>query len=144
MVANVIYRGPAEREPETVMSVSNGVYLPGAIVTYTNGGSANLANNAKTRWGILGNNRFVGQAPDSAYSAGDSCVVFRVEGEQEYTALLAAAPYALGQELTISNGMFKAAAASELVVAIFDEKSSRTLSQVGRGDVVLLSFPYVK
>lgn len=144
MVANVIYRGPAEREPETVMAVTAGGYMPGLVVTYTNGGTATQAANAKGRWGILGNSRFLGQSVDTAYGTGDSCVVYRVEGDQEYNARLAIGTYTPNQELTVSAGTFKAAVATDVVVAVFDEKANRTLSAIGLGDVVLLSVPYVK
>lgn len=144
MVANVIYRGPAEREPETAMVNTAAGYYPGTPVTYSNGGIATQAATAKGHWGILGNSRFIGQAIDTPYGVGDSAVVYRVEGEQEYTARLAAAAYTPAQELTISAGTFKAAAAGDVVVAVFDEKGSRTLSAVGFADIILLSFPYVK
>ena len=144
MVANVIYRGPVEREPETINLPVAAASNPGIAVTKSAGKLA-AATGTTSRWLILGNRRFSGQTIDTAYAANETGVGYRVEGEQEYNVRLAAAAYTVGQEITIgAGGVFKAAATGNLVVAVFDENTGRTLSAEGFGDVVILSTPYAK
>lgn len=144
-MANTIYRGPAEREPETITLPVGGPFYPGTVVTYSNGTTAVSATAAALRWGILCNNRFIGQSIQEPFATGDTVSVYRVEGEQEYYARMEAGSYNAGQELTIgTGGAFKAAATGNRVVATFDEQKARTLSAVGFGDIVILSTPYVK
>ncbi|MFP2504631.1 hypothetical protein M975_1887 [Buttiauxella brennerae ATCC 51605] len=144
MVANVIYRGPVEREPETINLPVTAASTPGIAVKIASGKLA-ASTDATGRWLILGNRRFSGQTIDTAYAANETGVAYRVEGEQEYNVRLAAAAYTVGQEITIgAGGVFKAAATGNQVIATFDEKAGRTLAAEGFGDVVILSTPYAK
>lgn len=143
-MANVIYRGPVAREPETINLPVAAGHTPGIAVKVTAGKLA-VATDATGRWFILGNRRFLGQDINTAYTADETGVAYRVEGEQEYYVRLTAAAYTVGQELTIgAGGVFKAAASGEQVVAVFDEKAARTLTAEGFADVAILSTPYAK
>ncbi|NUL36634.1 hypothetical protein [Kosakonia sacchari] len=145
MVANVIYRGPVTREPLTVNLPVNGAYNPGSIV-YEANGKLVLSAGTEPRWMILSNRRFTGQDVSTAYTSGETGVAYRVEGEQEYNAMLVGAAYTKGMELKRSAspaGAFAAAASGEQVVAVFDE-ADRTLATNGLGDIVILSVPYIK
>lgn len=144
MVANVIYRGPVEREPETINLPVASALNPGVAVVIS-AGKLTTTGAPTGRWLILGNRRFIGQAITTAYAANETGVAYRVEGEQEYNVRLAAAAYTVGQELTVgAGGVFKAAATGNQVVATFDEKAGRTLAAEGFADVVILSTPYAK
>ncbi|MFQ9622101.1 MAG: hypothetical protein ACLR17_07535 [Enterobacteriaceae bacterium] len=97
---NVIYRGPVEREPETINLPVAAASNPGIAVKVSSGKLA-VATDTTGRWLILGNRRFIGQAITTAYAANETGVAYRVEGEQEYNVRLAAAAYSVGQELTV-------------------------------------------
>lgn len=143
-MANVIYRGPAEREPETINIPVVGAYACGIAVKRNASNQAEVAANPTGRVFILGNRRFLGQAITTPYQALETGVQYRVEVDQEYYVQLAAAAYTVGQEITVgAGGVFKAAAAGDIVVAVFDEKTNRTLSAQGFGDVVIVN-SYVK
>lgn len=143
MVAHVIYRGPVEREPETINVQIDTALTPGVAVKKL-AANATVATGAKGRIFILGNRRFYGQTIDTAYAANETAVLYRAEPDQEYYVQLAAAAYTIGQELTVGDaGVFKAAAAGDVVIAFFDEKANRTLSAQGFGDVVIAN-AYVK
>jgi hypothetical protein len=144
MVAHVIYRGPAEREPETINIPIVGAYLPGIAVKRNASNQGVAATDATGRNFILGNRRFIGQAIDTAYAVGDTAVLYRVEVDQEYNVQLVAGAYTIGQELTIgTGGVFRAAVAGNVVYAAFDEKAGRTLATQGFGDIVIVN-AYVK
>lgn len=138
--SHVIYRGPVEREPETINLKVAAALKPGVAVTITGGKLAALAN-AKGRVLILSNRRFYGQAIDTAYEADETAVAYRVEGEQEYNVQLKAAAYKYGDPLTIGAGGVFEAAGANLVVAFFDEKD-RTVAAGEYGDIVINSLPY--
>nr|UVX56649.1 MAG: protein of unknown function DUF2190 [Bacteriophage sp.] len=143
MVAHVIYRGPVEREPETINVQIATALTPGVAVKKL-AANATVATDAKGRIFILGNRRFYGQTIDTAYAANETAVLYRAEPDQEYYVQLAAAAYTIGQELTVgAAGVFKAAASGDVVIAFFDEKANRTLSAQGFGDVVIAN-AYVK
>ncbi|CAI0725913.1 hypothetical protein [Serratia grimesii] len=143
-MANVIYRGPVEREPETLNIQVAAALNPGVAVKVASGKLA-VATDTTGRWFILGNRRFIGQDINTAYAVNETGVAYRVEGEQEYYVRLAAATYTVGQELTIgASGIFKAAATGDQVIATFDEKAGRTLAAEGFADVAILSTPYAK
>ncbi|WP_242462173.1 hypothetical protein [Erwinia rhapontici] len=140
MVAHVIYRGPVEREPETINLPVAGAYLPGVVVKKNTTGGVTVAADAAGRLLILGNRRFIGQDINTAYAANETGVQYRVEVDQEYNVRLAAAAYTVGQELTVgAGGIFKAAVAGDIVVATFDEKAGRTLAAAGFADVVIVN-----
>lgn len=142
MVANVIYRGPAEREPETIcLPVAAGL-VPGVAVKRS-GDTFVAATAATGRNFILGNRREYGQDINTAYVANETAQVYRLEPEQNYTGRLAAAAYTRGQELTIgAGGAWVAAASTNVVLAFFDE-ADRTLASPGPADIVIAN-AYVK
>lgn len=141
-MANVIYRGPAEREPETINLPVGAILSPGVAVKRS--GNELVAATAGTgRNLLLGNRRFYGQDILTAYADEETAVAYRLEPEQEYYAQLAAAAYTRGQELTIgAGGVLAAAASTNVVVAYFDE-ADRTLSAQGFADIVIAN-SYVK
>lgn len=141
-MANVIYRGPAEREPETINVPVTAALLPGSFVKRS--GNTLVAATAGTgRNFILGNKRFGGQDIRTAYGTTDTAIAFRMEVEQEYYARLAAAAYTRGQELTIgAGGLLVAAVATNVVTHYFDE-ADRTLASAGFADVVVAN-SYIK
>ncbi|HAI8714150.1 hypothetical protein RCT21_03460 [Escherichia marmotae] len=144
-MANVIYRGPAYRQPDTTNIQVTGAYKPGVAVIISAGKLLTTGSAKSGRWLILGNNEFLGQDIDTAYTAHETATAYRVRAEDEFNVRLAAATYGVGQEITIgANGVFKAAASGDVVVAAFDEKANRTLSAEGFGDIVILNSAYVK
>lgn len=146
MVAKVIYRGPAYRQPETINKQITGAYLPGIAVTISPGGKLAIAATPLVgRWFILGNNEFAGQDINTPYAADDTATAYRVRSEDEFNVRLAAAAYTPSQELTIgANGLFVAAVSGDVVVAVFNEQASRTLSADGFGDIVVPNMAIVK
>ncbi len=122
-MANVIYRGPSNAQPETVSNKTvAGAYLPGILVTE---GADTLtvatAANIEADLLILGNAGFAGQDIETAYTAGSTGVAYRPRPGEIYHVRLAAATYAKGDALTIgASGYLTAAAAGERVVAFFD------------------------
>lgn len=135
-MANVIYRGPVEREPETINLPVVGAYLPGIFVT-SDGSELTQAADGEARLFLLSNRRFYDQGPDTAYPAGDTGVAYRLEPEQEYTARFAAGTYAKGDELTVdANGRLAAATAATVVVAYYDGVGA-TLEAGDRDDIVI-------
>lgn len=139
-MAHVIYRGPVEREPETINLNVATALSPGVVVKKNTTGGVSVATDPTGRLLILSNRRFLGQDINTAYAVGETGVQYRVEVDQEYYVQLAAAAYTIGQELTVgAGGVFKAAAAGDIVVATFDEKAARTLSAQGFADVVIVN-----
>lgn len=146
MVANVIYRGPAEREPETKSNSTMAAALVPGVAVKESGTTYVAATVGTGRNFILGNRREYGQDINTAYEVGETGQVYRLEPEQEYTARLAAAAYTKGQELTIgAGGVWIAATAiapANVVLAFFDE-ADRTLGAVGPADIVIAN-AYIK
>jgi hypothetical protein len=97
-MANVIYRGPVEREPETINLPVAAALNPGVAVKIApaNGGSRRyyraLAHPRQPSFHRPGNHHCI--------RSNETGVGYRVEGEQEYNVRLAAAAYTVGQELT--------------------------------------------
>ncbi len=120
-MANLIYRGPAEREPETLNIAVVAGLLPGLFVTK----DGVLAASDKGRLFLLGNVRFFEQDLDTAYTAGDTGIFYRLEPEQEYQARMAADTYTDGQTLTVNGiGQLAAATTGDVVVAYLDQTGS--------------------
>lgn len=135
-MANVIYRGPVGREPETVNLPVAGAYLPGIFVT-SDGDELTQATNGEARLFLLSNRRFYDHGPDTAYASGDTGVAYRLEPEQEYTARFAAGTYAKGAALTVdSTGRLAAAGDDTVVVAYYDGEGA-TLTAGDRDDIVI-------
>jgi hypothetical protein len=120
-MANLIYRGPVERQPQTLNKPVTGALLPGTFVLI--GGAAfTQATATGGRVGLLSNLNFYTQTVTTAYTSGDTGIAYRIEPEQEYQAAMAAATYTKGQELTIgASGRLAAAASGNTVVAFFDQ-----------------------
>ena len=122
-MANVIYRGPINAQPETVSNKTvTGAYQPGILVIesateFTVGTAANIEDDLS----ILANVDFAGQDVATAYAADDTGVAYRPRPGEIYQVRLAAATYAKGDALTIgASGYLTAAAAGERVVAFFE------------------------
>jgi hypothetical protein len=121
-MANLIYRGPAERQPQTLNKPVTGALLPGTAVLI--GGTAFTQATTPTagRIGLLSNRQFYTQTTADAYVSGETAVAYRLEPEQEYQWAMAAATYTQGQELTVAaSGRLAAAASGNTVVAFFDQ-----------------------
>lgn len=139
-MANRIYRGPAERDPETVSNKTvAGAYLPGTWVTE---GATTLTQATTAAIGflrVLANRDFysTGQfdAVDpllTAYASGDTGVAYKPEIGQTYQCAVAAATYAWGTELTVgAAGRLLAATAGQVVVAV-----SRAVGAKSAGDLI--------
>ena len=135
-MANVIYRGPIAREPETINLPVAGAYKPGLFVT-SDGAELTQATGATGRLLLLSNHRAYGQGPDEAYESGDTGIAYRIEDEQEYTAQFTAGTYARGAALTVdSNGRCAAAGTGDVVIGYFDQATA-TLVNGDRADIVI-------
>ena len=66
MAANVIYRGPVSREPETLNVPISVAALPGTVVVESDGSLAK-AGSGQGRLLLLSNRRFYGQGVGEAY-----------------------------------------------------------------------------
>lgn len=143
--ANRVYRGPNEREPETLTRTVTGALLPATFVTI--GATAFAQATAGTgRLAILGNRDFYTQDLDTAYTSGDTGIAYRLRPDDEFQAAMAAATYTYGQELTVAaSGRLAAAATGNVVVAFFDDKASAgvALTAGTRADVVIAN-SYIK
>lgn len=119
MAANVIYRGPLDRQPKTVNKPVAGAYLPGSFVTES-ATALTVATTAEGRVRLLSNREFSGQDVTTAYASGDTGIAYKIEPGQNVQARMAAATYAVGQPLTIgASGRLEAAASDDVVVAFF-------------------------
>lgn len=139
MSANRIYRGPAERDPETVSDKTlAGAYLPGTFVTE---GAATLtqATAPAAFLRLLSNRDFysTGQFDSNdplkvAYASGDAGVAYKLEPGQTYQAAVAAATYAWGTELTVgAAGRLVAATTGQIIVGW-----SRYVGALSAGDLM--------
>lgn len=138
MAANVIYRGPISREPETINLPVAGAYVPGIFVT-SDGSQLTQATavDAEGRVFVLGNRRFYGQGPDEAYASGDTGVAYELEPGHKYSVQFAAGTYAHGDKLAIdANGRLAAAGLDAVVVATYDDAGA-TLVAGDRADAVI-------
>lgn len=138
-MANVVYRGPVEREPETINLPVSGTPSPGTFVVKA--GSA--ATDGFARLFALGNRRFYDQDLDTAYADGETGIFYRLQPEDEYYMRSAAAAYTDGQELTVASGVLAAAAAGDLVVAFVDQADKTTTVGDPWLDIVIAN-AYVK
>lgn len=120
-MSNVIYRGPIEREPQTVNLPVAGAYLPGIFVT-SNGSTLTLAAAGTGRLFLLSNRRFYDQGLATAYISGETGVAYRLRPDDEFQARAAAATLAVGDPLTVNaSGQLAAPAAGQVVVAYANE-----------------------
>lgn len=135
-MANVIYRGPIKREPETINLPVTGAYLPGTFVT-SDGAEMTQAADAEGRVFLLSNRQFYEQGPDDAYAAGETAVAYRLEPEQEYQARFAAGTYAKGDALTVNASGQMATAGDDVVVVAYYDGEGATLEAGDRDDIVI-------
>lgn len=141
-MANVIYRGPVEREPETLNLQVTGAYLPGTFVKKAATGKVTTATDGLGRLLLLSNPRFLERDIETAYAAGETGIQYRLEPEQEYQALAAIGNYADQAELTVNaSGQLAAATAGDAVVAFVD--GAKNLVAAGFLDVVIAT-RYIK
>lgn len=121
-MANVIYRGPVEREPQTLNLPVAGAYSPGILVT-EDGTNLTLATSSDTDKEILvlSNRRLSGQDVATAYASGDTGVAYRIQAGDLFQCRVAAATYAKGDALTMGDsGYLEAAASGERVLAYYE------------------------
>lgn len=136
-MANVIYRGPIAREPETINLPVAGAYTPGIFVT-SDGSELTQATGPTGRLLLLSNRRFYDQGPDTAYTSGDTGVAYRLEDDQEYTAQFAAGTYTKGQALTVdSDGRLADGSAGSVLVVAYYDGDGATLTAGDRDDIVI-------
>lgn len=136
-MSNVIYRGPVEREPQTINLPVSVEFKPGAFAKISAGKLAVAADGAG-RIFLVSNRRFMEQSINDSYAANETAVAFRLEAEQEYQALAVKANYADQAELTItSGGALKAATTGEDVIAFVDGAKNITADAGGLLDIVI-------
>lgn len=140
-MANVIYRGPVEREPETINLPVSATLSPGVFVK-KNAGQLEAAGGSTGRLMVLSNRRFMETDITTAYAVDETAIAYRVEPEQEYQMLAATGNYADQVELSCSaDGKLKVAVTGEVVLAFVD--GAKNLAAEGFLDVVI-SNGYVK
>lgn len=141
MAAHVIYRGPVEREPETINLPVDAVTYPGEFVL-SDSTKLSIAADGFGRLLLASNRRMYTQTDLDPYAADETGIAYRLEVEQEYRARAVAATYTVGQELTVNSaGRLVAAAAGNRVVAFADV--AVVLAAVGLMDVVIAN-SYIK
>lgn len=122
-MSNVIFRGPIEREPQTLNLPVAGAYLPGLFVTASQTAlTLATAADMEERLYVLSNMRFAGQDIATAYTSGDTGVAYIPKPGDKFQARLAAATYAFGAPLTIgASGYLTAATTGDVVYAYYDD-----------------------
>ena len=136
-MANTIYRGPVEREPETLNLPVTGAYLPGTFVRKAATGKVATADSGTGRLLLLSNVRSLESSIETAYAADDTGIQYRLEVEQEYQAIAVLGNYADQAELTVNaSGQIAAAVAGDVVVAFVDGEKNIT-DATGFLDIVI-------
>lgn len=142
-MANVIWRGPVHlAQPDSRTLKFTASTLPGLAVSIT-AGQFVLAATSRADFFITHNRAYIGETVDTAIPAGETGEAFKPVPQYEFNVRFAAATYAPGAVLSIANGQFKAAAAGEVAVAVFDEAASRAIAANGLGDIRILANSYV-
>lgn len=142
-MANVIYRGPATREPQTINLPVAGAYEPGILVT-SDGSTLTLADSPADRLYILSNRRFYDQGPDDAYVSGETGVAYRLENDQEYSVRFAAGTYTKGQPLTVNGvGQFADGSTGGVLVIAHYDGAGATLTAGDRDDIVIATNTHI-
>lgn len=119
---NKIYRGPFEREPQSVNLPVSGAYLPGILVlasatALTMAGAADHEKQLR----VLSNVAFDGQDIKTVYTSGNTGVAYVPKPTDIFQCRMAAGTYAKGDPLTVTaNGRLTAATAGKVVFAHFD------------------------
>ena len=130
-MANVIYRGSTQVQPETVNLPVTSAALPGSIVvvvgeTVVVAVAADVEKNLL----VLSNNEFIGQAVSTAYVANETATAYQTKPGDKFQARMAAATYAVGDLLSIgASGRLEAAVSGEVVIARF----TGTAGAIGAG-----------
>ena len=120
-MANVIYRGPVEKQARTVNLPVAGAYLPGTMVEETATELSQITTAIAKRPLVLSNVEFKEQDTLTAYASGDTGVAYEPEPGMVFQCAVAGATYAKGAPLTIAaSGRLAAATAETVVVAFFD------------------------
>ena len=120
MAGNVIFRGPAERQPRSTSKPVTGALLPGTMVEETATNLIQLTTAIDKRPLVLINSDFLGQDLVTAYTAGDTGIAFEPGVNDRFQIALAAATYTANQPLTIAAaGRLAAAATTNPIVAYF-------------------------
>lgn len=120
-MANVIFRGPIERQARTVNLPVTGALLPGTWVEATATNLVQLTTAVDKRPLVLSNVEFKDQDILTAYAAGDTGVAYELQPNDVVQSAMAAATYAVGDPLTIAAlGRLAAAATGDPIVAFFD------------------------
>ncbi|MEJ2801996.1 hypothetical protein WAE61_08960 [Comamonadaceae bacterium PP-2] len=139
-MANVIYRGPHNRQPRTVSNKPvAAALLPGTFVVEGTD-SLTQATSAKGLIRLLSHRDFYASF-DAAfndtsplkqpYKAGETGVAYILEPTQQYVAAVAEATYSVGQPLTVgAAGRMTAAQAGDLVVAWCMEAGARVAGEL--------------
>jgi hypothetical protein len=143
-MANLIWRGPVHlAQPDSVTAKTGANILPGLAVVRT-AGVFQLAATSKADFFIMNNRAYIGKDIATVIPSSDeTCEAFKPVAQYEFHVRFAAATYAPGAVLSIVNGKFKAAVATEVAVAVFDEEASRDIADNGLGDVRILANSYV-
>lgn len=141
MVANVIYRGPIEREPETINLPVAAITFPGEFVL-SDGEELTRASDGFGRLLLASTRRMYAQTDVDEYEAGETAIAYRVEVEHEYRVRAVLSTYSVGDELTVgANGRVLAAVSGDRVVA-FSEVNA-TLGSEELLDIVIAN-SYIK
>lgn len=143
--ANRVFRGPFDREPQTLHRTLAGAYLPCTFVLLNGTGTVSQATAGAGRLGLLGNRDFYEQDLTLAYASGDSAIVYRVRPDDDVQVAMAAGTYTVGQELTVgAAGRLTAAVATNVVNAFYNDASQLGALTAGtRADVVIAN-SYIK
>lgn len=140
-MSNVIYRGPVEREPETISAALSQASKPGVFVKKT-AGKFIASTDSKGRLFVLSNDRYLETDITTEIPADQTVNAYRIEPEQEYQMLAVTGNYSDQAELSCSaDGKLKAAAAGETVLAFVD--GAKNLASEGYLDIVTAN-TYVK
>lgn len=140
-MSNVVYRGPVEREPETI-SAALGAALKPAIFVKKTAGKFVASADSKGRLFVLSNDRYLETDITTEMPADQTANAYRIEPEQEYYMLAVTGNYSDQAELSCgADGKLKAAVAGETVLAFVD--GAKNLAAEGYLDIVTAN-TYVK
>lgn len=141
-LANRVFRGPHDREPQTVSRAVNGALLPCTFVSLAGAGAMAQATAPAAMLAVLGNREFYDQDLDQAYVSGETGIAYRIRPDDDYQIAMAAGTYTVGQELTVAaSGRLAAAATGNVVVAFYNDTAQLGALVAGRrADVRIANF----
>lgn len=142
-MANTIWRGPVHlAQPDTVTALTGAAIPPGSVVKLASG-VFQLATDGKGDILIMSNRAYVGETVDVSVPSGETGEAFKPAAQYEFQGRFAAGTYAKGAVLSVgASGRFKAAAAGDVVVAVYDGKGA-TLTAGQLDDVRIVANSYV-